>query len=82
MLVLAGLPLFLEMAGIGNAAAPLVMRPFLAWRWAAASSRDMCSMWRKCELMVTMASLATSGFWSKNDWAWSGVSEKKMGTKP
>jgi len=32
MLELAGLPLFLEMAGIGNAAAPLAMRPFLAWR--------------------------------------------------
>ncbi len=80
MLELAGLPLFLEMAGIGNAAAPLAMRPFLAWRWA--SSKDMCSMWRRRELMEVMISFAASGFLSRKDWAWSGLSEKKMGTRP
>jgi len=44
MLVLLGRPLFLEMAGNGKAAEPLAMRPFLAWRWAVASARVMCSM--------------------------------------
>jgi hypothetical protein len=43
-LLSAGLPLFLEIGGSGKAAVPLAMRPFLARRWAAASSKDMCSM--------------------------------------
>jgi len=82
MLVLAGLPLFLEMAGIGKAGNPLAMRPFLAWRWVAASSKDICSMCRNLALIATMASLAASGFLSRKDWACSGVAEKKMGTRP
>ncbi len=82
MFALAGLPLFLEMGGSGNAEDPFAILPFLAWRWVAASSRVICSMCRSRELMVTMASLATSGFLLRNDWAWSGLAEKKMGTKP
>jgi hypothetical protein len=52
MLWFCGLLLFLDVVGAGKAGVPFAILPFFALRWAMASCKDRCSMWRNLELTI------------------------------